>query len=929
MALSPDAEAVRFLYRPIVFAEPDRAVSPASWLDNTPFAFWIVEALRPSRFVELGCHSGNSYASFAQAVHTLGLPAACYGVDTWRGDPHAGFFDDAVFEDWTAYHDRHFSAFSTLIRSTFDEACEHFAPGSIDLLHLDGYHTFEAASHDFDAWRSKLSRRSVVLCHDINVRERDFGVWRLWERLREEYPSFEFLHGHGLGVLGTGSDLPDAVAWLLSLRTARPECVDMVRRFFARLGGAVVARHNADTAQQQLRGELASHAEELTKKSADVERLTRELVDSNGQVAQATAEIERLGGELAASTQQLAGSTGEIERLSGELAASTQQLAGTTAEVERLRRECGEAAERLAASEAGASRVSESLCMAESALAASAAMTQHLAGSLQVFQSALDQRARHIDRLMSRIADLTRRADALATDLDARDAEIVRLRRGRDQLPRALDARDAIISALDAEAAAAVEQLQRSRPPRRRRTSAERIDPYDTSRVRLSSTSLAPERMDRPTIVMVSHVGGWKPKAGNEYRVARMLRWYRTKGYRVIPIVAPLKGGELTRDGLQGMASDVGNAIQCHRDGRIEYVLHDAPLALQSLNHSYAPSLAALLAEGAATPQQRELLSLERAFCHDVVASTVLHVSRALGPHVLQVEYIWMTRVLPLVHGRVLKVVDTHDVLSNVSDKVQTFGVSDVAITPDEEAERLRRADLAIAIQDEERRALRRIAPSLPVVTAGVDFDVVDVDRTPVPGQVFYVASNNARNRKGLDDFLRLAWPRIRRLMPHARLLVAGGVCEALAGTEVPGATFLGRVDDLTAQYQNAALVINPAVAGTGLKIKILEAMCHFRPVVTWPAGIDGLDSKLASLCRVAGDWYDFSEQVASALTAAPGRPFTDAAHAVIARQVDPKRVYRALDSAFDAFFDRHRLRDAAGQFRRRSTPATVDHAAD
>jgi hypothetical protein len=378
------------------------------------------------------------------------------------------------------------------------------------------------------------------------------------------------------------------------------------------------------------------------------------------------------------------------------------------------------------------------------------------------------------------------------------------------------------------------------------------------------------------------------------------------------------------------MASDFGNVIQCHRDGRIEYVLHDAPpLALQSLNRTFSPSFAGLLGEGATTLHERELLRLERMFCHDVAASTVLHVSRSLGPHVLQVEYIWMTRVLPLVQGSVLKVVDTHDVFSSVSEKVQTFGVADVAIDRQEEAARLRRADLAIAIQDNEGRTLRRLAPSVPVVTAGVDFDVVSDDRAPIAGQILYVASNNARNRKGLDDFLRLAWPRIHRLAPHATLIVTGSVSDTFASREVPGVSVLGRVDDLTARYRDAAVVINPAVAGTGLKIKILEALCHFRPVVTWPAGVDGLDPSLTAMCRVARDWYHFSEQVASVLTGARGTPFTSNARAVIANRVDPARVYRALDAKFSAFFDRHRGRTTAARFRGRSNAATVDHAAD
>src|SRR5688572_13858341 len=185
------ADMEGFLHRPIVFREPERTVHPPSWLDYTPFAFWIVDALRPATFVELGCHSGNSYASFAQAVEALELPTICYGVDTWRGDPHAGYFDEMVFDEWSAYHNRRFSSFSQLIRATFDEALEQFSDGSIDLLHIDGYHTFDAVTHDFNAWRPKLSDRGVILCHDIAVRNGDFGAWRLWERLKHECRTFE------------------------------------------------------------------------------------------------------------------------------------------------------------------------------------------------------------------------------------------------------------------------------------------------------------------------------------------------------------------------------------------------------------------------------------------------------------------------------------------------------------------------------------------------------------------------------------------------------------------------------------------------------------------------------------------------------------------------------------------------------------------
>ena len=49
-------------------------------------------------------------------------------------------------------------------------------------------------------------------------------------------PSFEFHHGHGLGVLAIGHEMPTAIKWLFGPDS---ENADTVRKFFARLGAAV------------------------------------------------------------------------------------------------------------------------------------------------------------------------------------------------------------------------------------------------------------------------------------------------------------------------------------------------------------------------------------------------------------------------------------------------------------------------------------------------------------------------------------------------------------------------------------------------------------------------------------------------------------------------------------------------------------------
>ena len=188
------------LLRPVVFMRPER-LEDSAWLGHVPFAFWLAEAAKPQCFVELGTQTGVSYCAFLQAAARLAFPVKAFAVDTWAGDPHAGTYSEHVFENLSCHHNARYGSFSTLLRMTFDQAVRYFDDRSIDILHIDGYHTYEAVAHDFTSWLPKLSSRGVVLLHDINVHEREFGVWRLWAEQSACYPSFQFVHSYGLVFL--------------------------------------------------------------------------------------------------------------------------------------------------------------------------------------------------------------------------------------------------------------------------------------------------------------------------------------------------------------------------------------------------------------------------------------------------------------------------------------------------------------------------------------------------------------------------------------------------------------------------------------------------------------------------------------------------------------------------------------------------------
>ena len=213
---SPGAQLVPGNLQPLFWPSlrPDHA---SAWHGHVSFAHWLMTEMHPDIVVELGTHNGVSFAAFCNAVSKAGLKTQCYAVDSWEGDHQAGHYGEEVFNDISRFAEKNFSDNAVILRSYFDDAATRFMPQSIDVLHIDGLHTYEAVSNDFHIWLPKLSKRGVILFHDTNVHSTDFGVWRLWAELSHKYPHFNFLHSAGLGVIAVGSEATPGLKHLCEL----------------------------------------------------------------------------------------------------------------------------------------------------------------------------------------------------------------------------------------------------------------------------------------------------------------------------------------------------------------------------------------------------------------------------------------------------------------------------------------------------------------------------------------------------------------------------------------------------------------------------------------------------------------------------------------------------------------------------------------
>jgi len=324
---------------PIVFSIPRRLTPISAWHEHIPFAMFLVDLLKPGTLVELGTHYGDSYCAFCQAVLELNLSTRCYAIDTWEGEPHSGLYGPEVLAGLKEHHDSLYGSFSSLVKTTFDDALAYFSDGAIDLLHIDGYHAYEVVKHDFDSWLPKISVRGVILFHDINVRERDFGVWKLWRELQQQYPHFEFLHGYGLGLLAVGKEFPTAFKEFLEVTL---EDGANVRRFFSQLGQRLTLEvqlgkyHQASVEKErqltQLAAERGQFAQEAAHLQGTAQRQEQALREKEHQLGQLAAER----GQFA---QEAAHLRGTAQRQEQALTEKEHQLVHLAAERDRLTQE--------------------------------------------------------------------------------------------------------------------------------------------------------------------------------------------------------------------------------------------------------------------------------------------------------------------------------------------------------------------------------------------------------------------------------------------------------------------------------------------------------------------------------------------------------------------------------------------------------------
>lgn len=250
------------------------------------------------------------------------------------------------------------------------------------------------------------------------------------------------------------------------------------------------------------------------------------------------------------------------------------------------------------------------------------------------------------------------------------------------------------------------------------------------------------------------------------------------------------------------------------------------------------------------------LWGLDEYYDHELTAQVAELCARERFDAVM-VEYVFMSQAFAAVPPGTLKILDTHDRFAlrhrtflRAGQQPQWFSTS-----VQEECEGLRRADCVLAIQDQEAAEFVRQLGTAPphVITVG---HLLEVQRRVAPAaadSAVFLASGNPINVEAARYFIDRVLPLILRKQPQFKLLLAGDVGASFtnAGAAV---VCLGRVTRVTDAFDTAAVAVNPVQMGTGLNIKMLEALACAVPCVSTETGSRGLERHRGVAFECVGD---------------------------------------------------------------------------
>ncbi len=181
-------------------------------------------------------------------------------------------------------------------------------------------------------------------------------------------------------------------------------------------------------------------------------------------------------------------------------------------------------------------------------------------------------------------------------------------------------------------------------------------------------------------------------------------------------------------------------------------------------------------------------------------------------------------------------------------------------------------SDYLIPISEQDEAYFRDKGYSKPMFTIPAGLSIEDYPQTPLPSDltIFFIGALDwLPNQEGLTWFLDHVFEKLVTEMPQLRFHVAGRNApdHFVKKLNHNNLVYHGEVDDAKKFMQSYGVMVVPLLTGSGIRIKILEAMALGRPVVTSSVGIEGIPAENNREVILADDPDMFKYQLVNMLS--------------------------------------------------------------
>ena len=187
------------------------------------------------------------------------------------------------------------------------------------------------------------------------------------------------------------------------------------------------------------------------------------------------------------------------------------------------------------------------------------------------------------------------------------------------------------------------------------------------------------------------------------------------------------------------------------------------------------------------------------------------------------------------------------------------------------ETETLNAFAALVPISPADETRFRALGATLPIHTCTASISTSSYlgyhDRAEVDTIGYLGALDWVPNREGVDWFLQYCLPTLRARNPKLKVRIAGRNAPShWIGRQIDGVEFLGEVEDAKAFLSRQQVIILPLLSGSGMRIKMLEALAIGRPTVATAQAAEGIEVEHGRQALIADSPEDFVEGILALL---------------------------------------------------------------